>query len=266
MAQVATEHVLAALTPIWHKRPETASRVRGRIEAVLTAAKVKGLRDGQNPAAWKSHLDQLLPGRGKFAPTEHHPALPYSGIPDFFPLLQVAEGTSARALEFLILTCTRTGEALGATWQEVNLEGRLWTIPRERMKAGREHRVPLSAPAVALLRKMAAIRQGELVFRGRDGKAALSNMSLLMTLRRLGRTDLTSHGFRSTFRDWAAEQTSFPSELAEMALAHVVGDRVEAAYRRGDMLEKRRALAEAWGAYCTEPPAGAVPKKAGELN
>jgi integrase len=259
IADVSTDHVLGALRPIWQAKPETASRLRGRIEAVLTAATVKGVRAGENPARWRGHLAELLPARSKVAPVEHHAALPFADLPAFFLRLQAADGLGARALELAILTAARTGEVLGATWAEMDLDAALWTIPPVRMKARRGHRVPLSGVAVVLLRKLATIRQGEHVFAGQREAKPLSNMVLLMTLRRMKRADLTAHGFRSTFRDWAAETTSFPSEVVEMALAHAVGDAVEAAYRRGDLFEKRRALMEAWAIHCTGPAAGVVP-------
>jgi integrase len=255
VAEVTTDDVLGVLRPIWQAKPETAVRVRGRIESVLTAATVKGLRTGENPARWRGHLAELLPARSKVAPVEHHAALPFTELPAFFLRLQAADGLGARALELAILTAARTGEVLGAIWGEIDLDAALWTIPAARMKARREHRVPLSAPAVALLRKLATLREGEHVFTGQRAGKALSNMALLMTLRRMKRGDLTAHGFRSTFRDWAAETTGFPSEVVEMALAHAVGDKVEAAYRRGDLFEKRRELMEAWGTYCMKAPA-----------
>jgi integrase len=253
---ITTDHVLGVPQPIWEAKPETASRLRGRIESILIAATVKGLRPpGQNPAAWKGHLDQLFASRMKIAPIEHHPALPYAELPAFFLRLQAADGMGARALELAILTAGRTGEILGATWLEIDLEAEapVWIIPAVRMKARREHRVPLSPPAVTLLRRLATLREGDFVFAGRREKTALSNMAMLMCLRRLDREDLTAHGFRSTFRDWAAETTGFPSEVVEMALAHAVGDKVEAAYRRGDLFQKRRELMEAWSTYCTMP-------------
>jgi integrase len=253
VAEVATSHVIAALEPIWTAKPETASRLRGRIEAVLTAATVKGLRSGDNPARWRGHLAELLPARSKVAPVEHHAALPFADLPTFFLRLQAADGMAARALELAILTAGRTNEVLGATWAELNLDAALWTIPAARMKARREHRVPLSVPALALLRKLQTNKQGAHVFAGQKQGKPLSNMALLMTLRRMKRADLTAHGFRSTFRDWAAESTGHPSEVVEMALAHAVGDKVEAAYRRGDLFEKRRKLMNDWGGYCTGP-------------
>ena len=252
VAEVSTADVLTALEPIWQAKPETATRLRGRIESVLTAATVKGLRTADNPARWRGHLAELLPARSKVAPVEHHAALPFAELPAFFLRLQAADGLGARALELAILTAGRTNEVLGATWAEIDLDAGLWTIPAARMKARREHRVPLSAPAVALLRKLHTVKKGAHVFAGqREGKP-LSNMALLMTLRRMKRGDLTAHGFRSTFRDWAAESTGHPSEVVEMALAHAVGDKVEAAYRRGDLFEKRRKLMDDWGAFCAE--------------
>lgn len=243
--------VMKAVEPIWTTKPETASRVRGRIESVLDWATARGFRTGENPARWRGHLENLLPARSKVRRVEHHAALPYLEIGAFMVELRQREGMAARALEFAILTAARTGEAIGARWSEIDLDKALWTIPGERMKAGREHRVPLSAPALAIL--AALPREGEFVF---GGERPLSQMALLMTLRRMKRTDLTAHGFRSTFRDWAAERTGFPAEVAEMALAHVVGDKVEAAYRRGDLFEKRRQLAEAWAKFCAMPAAG----------
>ena len=257
---MTTDNVLNVLRPIWHTKAETAVRLRGRIESVLTAATVKGLRLGENPARWRGHLAELLPARNKVAPVEHHAALPFAELPAFFLRLQAADGLGARALELAILTAGRTGEVLGAPWAEIDLDAALWTIPAPRMKAKREHRVPLSAPAVTLLRKLAAIRESEFVFAGQRISQTLSNMALLMALRRMKRSDLTAHGFRSTFRDWAAETTPFPSEVVEMALAHAVGDKVEAAYRRGDLFKKRRELMEAWGCYCTGQEAVAAVK------
>jgi integrase len=250
VAAVDTALVTQALEPIWAVKTETAGRVRGRIESVLDWASARGYRTGENPARWRGHLENLLPQRSKVRRVKHHAALPYSEIAAFLVKLRQSDGLSARALEFAILTASRTGEVLGATWEEIDLEAKLWTVPPERMKGDREHRVPLSVPCVALLTALAKTSTGTFVFPGgRPGKS-LSNMALLMQLRRMERTDLTAHGFRSTFRDWVAEETTFPAELAEMALAHVVADKVEAAYRRGDMFEKRRGLMDAWGMYC----------------
>lgn len=254
VAAVDTSLVMKVLEPMWTAKPETANRLRGRIEAVLDWAKVRGYRAGENPARWRGHLDKLLPARSKVRKIEHHAALPYAGIPAFMATLAKQDGVAARALEFAILTAARTGEVLGARWGEINLAEKLWTIPAVRMKGGREHRVPLSTAAIEILQGVLKIAgNGEpdaYVFPGANKGKPLSNMALTMTLRRMDRDDLTVHGFRSTFRDWAAERTSYPSEVAEMALAHAVGDKTEAAYRRGDMFERRRALAVDWASYC----------------
>ncbi len=244
--------VMRAVEPIWNTKSETASRVRGRIESVLDWATARGYRQGDNPARWRGHLENLLPKRSKVARVEHHAALPYPEIAGFMVGLRQHEGGAARALEFLILTAARTSEVIGAKWGEFNLAERLWTVPGERMKSGKEHRVPLSDAALAILGPPG--EPDQYVFPGGKAGSPLSNMALLMTLRRMGHADLTAHGFRSTFRDWAAERTAFPSEVAEMALAHVVGDKVEAAYRRGDLFDKRRQLADAWARFCTAPP------------
>jgi integrase len=248
--------VMKVLEPIWSTKPETASRVRGRIERVLDWAKVRGFRQGENPARWRGHLDALLPARGKVRKVTHHAALPYDQIGAFMAALRTREAVAARALEFMILTAARTGEVLGARRDEIDFQAKMWVVPPHRMKSGREHRVPLSRDAVALLKKVRGSAEG-LVFPGERRGKPLSNMAMLMVLRRMGRTDLTAHGFRSTFRDWAAECTSFPREVAEAALAHVVGDKVEAAYRRGDLFEKRRRLMDAWATYCFNEKRGA---------
>ena len=256
MQAIDTGLVLKVLEPIWTKKPETAGRVRGRIEAVLDWAKVRGYRAGENPARWKGHLDHLLPARGKVRRVEHHAALPYGELPGFLVALREQEGVAARALESTILTAARTGETMFARWTELDLLDNTWTIPAGRMKAGREHRVPLSACALAILEEMQAHRHGDggFVFPGgREGKP-LSNMAFLMLLRRMKRDDLTAHGFRATFKTWASERTSFPNEIVEAALAHVVGSKVEQAYRRGDMFEKRRRLMQQWATFCTTPP------------
>jgi integrase len=247
---VDTALVMRALDPIWTVKPETASRVRGRIESVLDWAKARGFRQGENPARWRGHLDKMLPKKTKVRRVAHHPALPYPQIGEFMDELRRQEGAAACALEFAILTAARTGEVIGAQWSEIELGERLWTIPAERMKAGREHRVPLSDAALAILAKMAATRQNDHVFPGGRASRPISNPAMLMLLRRMGRDDLTIHGFRSSFRDWAAERTGFPAEVADMALAHVVGDKVEAAYRRGDLFQKRRQLMDAWARHC----------------
>jgi integrase len=243
--------VMKVLEPIWTTKPETASRLRGRIESILDWARVRGLCTGENPARWRGHLDHLLPARHKVRQIRHHAALPYLEIGVFMSELRTRDGSAARALEFAILTAARTNEVLGAKWDEIDAERKVWIIPASRMKAGREHRVPLSDSAMAIIDQMRVVRQNEYVFAG-DRRAALSNMALLMTLRRMNRTDLTAHGFRSTFRTWAAECTSFPREVVEAALAHVNGDKVEAAYQRGDMFEKRLRLMNAWADYCTK--------------
>jgi integrase len=210
----------------------------------------RGYRQGENPARWRGHLENLLPKKSKVRRVEHHAALPYTEIAEFMAELREQEGVTALALELTILTAARTGEVLGARWDEVNPDGCLWIVPAERMKAGREHRVPLSDAAMKIIEKMAAIRLSDYIFPGQRTSRPLSQMAMLMLLRRMGRGDLTAHGFRSTFSDWCAEQTNFPSEVREMALAHTVGDKVEAAYRRGDLFGKRRELAEAWARFC----------------
>jgi integrase len=253
--------VMKAIESIWTTKPETASRVRGRIESVLDWATVRGFRQGENPARWKGHLDHLLPAptkakraaRKENRRSEHHPSLPYVELPAFVIQLRAQDGFSARALEFTILTAARTGEVIGAKWEEFNFAERVWTVPAPRMKSGREHRVPLSDAALAILQQMSAIRSGEYIFPGLRAGKPLSNMAMMMILRRIGRGDLTVHGFRATFRTWAAERTAFPREIAEMALGHVVGDAVERAYQRGDLFAKRRQLAETWARFCAAP-------------
>jgi len=244
--------VMKVLSPIWNEKPETASRLRGRVEAVLDWAKTSGYRQGENPARWKGHLDNLLPRRSKVRAVKHHPALPYAEISVFVAALQGRDGIAARALEFTILTATRTSEVLGARWDEIDLQQRLWTVPAERMKASKEHRVPLSAAAIALLKTLASAPEGPLLFPAADG-AELSENAMLALLERMRHGHITVHGFRSTFKDWATEKTNFPNIVSEMALAHTIDDRVEAAYRRGELLEKRRKLMEAWAAYCATP-------------
>jgi integrase len=255
---VGTEHVLAALEPIWRTKPETATRVRGRIEAVLDYARAREWRSGENPARWRGHLANLLPARGKVAPVEHHAALPWAEIGDFLPALRAQAGVAAKALEFAILTAARTGEALGARWGEIDLAAKVWTVPAERMKAHREHRVPLSEAALAVLTEMANLRTVDnaeaFVFPGAQPGRPLSIMAMTMTLRRMKRGDLTVHGFRSTFRDWCGEATGTPREVAEAALAHAVADKTEAAYARGDLFAKRVRLMNQWARFCALPP------------
>jgi integrase len=248
--------VMKVLEPIWSKKPETASRLRGRIEAILDWAKVRGLRTGENPARWRGHLDHLLPARSKVRRVKHHAALPYLQISKYLEELRAQKGVAAKTLEFLILTAARTGEVIGARWDEIDLQEKIWTIPASRMKAGREHRVPLTEAALAVLSLMQSVRQNEYVFPG-DRQARLSNMALLMVLRRMKRRDITAHGFRSTFRTWAAERTHFAREVVETALAHVVGNKVESAYQRGDLFDKRRRLMDAWAAFCARKPGAA---------
>jgi len=250
LPSVDTGLVMKAIEPIWTKKPETASRVRGRIESILDYATVRGWRTGENPARWRGHLEALLPKKTKVRAVEHHAALPYTDIAAFLADLRRQDGIAARALEFAILTAARTGEVLGARWDEIDFGNRLWTIPANRMKAGKEHRLPLSDAALAIVEKMSEQRAGDYVFRGAAAGRPLSNMAFLMLLRRMKRDNFTAHGFRSTFSDWCAECTAFPAEVREMALAHAVGDKVEAAYRRGDLFEKRRQLAEAWAKFC----------------
>ncbi len=250
VSAIDTALVTKAIEPIWSTKPETAGRVRGRIESVLDWAKARGYRDGENPARWRGHLDKLLPDRKKISRVEHHAALPYSEMAAFMEALRGRDGIGARALEFAILTAGRTGEVLGARWSEV--DGDVWTMPAERMKAGRAHRVPLAKRTLEILQAMP--REGEFVFPGGRAGKSLSNMALLETLRRMERGDLTAHGFRSTFRDWAAERTGYPREVAEMALAHAVGNAVEAAYRRGDLFEKRRRLMNDWATFGAQIP------------
>jgi integrase len=253
VAEIDTGLVVKVLAPIWTTKTETATRLRGRIESILGWATVLGHRHGDNPARWKGHLDNLLANINKNERTQHHAALPWREIGAFMAQLRGQAGIGARAVEFAILTACRSGEVRLVTWAEIDLGAAQWTIPAGRMKAGREHRVPLSKEAVTLLQNMP--RMGDLVFPGRDMGKPLSDMSLTAVLRRMDRGDITVHGFRSTFRDWAAESTNFPREVCEHALAHSLPDKVEAAYRRGDLLEKRILLMQAWASYCDTLPA-----------
>jgi integrase len=264
--EITTEDVLAILQPLWTRVPETAKRLRGRIENVLDAAKAKGKRQGENPARWRGHLDQLLPKRQKLT-RGHHAALPYDEASGFMAELMARHGVTARALEFTILTVCRTSEVLGATWPEIDLEKGIWVIPEIRMKAAKEHRVPLSGRALEILRgqygEALNVPKGQdksptgYVFPGPKPEQPLSTMAMAMLLRRM-RPGYTVHGFRSAFRDWASESTGFSHEVCEMALAHVITNKVEAAYRRGDLFEKRRKLMEAWARYCTVPKTNKV--------
>jgi integrase len=244
--------VLKAVQPIWEDKTETASRVRGRIESVLDFAKVSGWRDGENPAAWVGNLEHALPAPGTFAGVKHHAALPFADLLDFVAQLREREGIAAKALEFLILTATRTGEVIGARWSEIDLIAKLWTIPAARMKAKKEHRVPLSGAALEILKTLP--READFVFPGGHKGSAISNMAMAELLKRMGRLNITVHGFRSTFRDWAAERTTHANHIVEMALAHVIDDKVEAAYRRGDLITKRARLMADWAKYCMTKP------------
>lgn len=257
VASIDVGLVLKALEPIWNIKTETASRVRGRIESVLDWATARKYRTGENPARWRGHLDHLLPARRDVAKVKHHAALPYADVGSFVATIREMEGVTARALEFAILTAARTNEVVKARWQEVDLDARMWVIPAGRMKAGREHRVPLSDRAIEILVSLPREKGSDFVFIGDKHGKPISNMAMLMMLRRMKRDDLTVHGFRSTFRDWAAEQTMYPNEMVEMALAHAVSDKTEAAYRRGDMLEKRRCLMHDWSVFCGLPALGA---------
>lgn len=248
--------VLKSLEPIWKTKNETASRLRGRIEVIIDWATARGYRTGDNPARWKGHLENLLAKPSKIRRVKHQAALPYDQISEFMAEIKVQEGVAPLAMQFTILTACRTSEAIGATWDEIDLEKKLWIVPANRIKAGREHRVPLSDAVLKILTTLQSMSQGKptkWVFMGARNTTPLSNMAMLQLLKRMNRQDITVHGFRSTFRDWAAEQTNFPREVAEMALAHAVGDKVEAAYRRGDMFEKRRQLMAAWAKYCEMP-------------
>jgi integrase len=247
VATVDTAAVMRVLQPIWSAKPETAGRVRGRIEAVLDRAAVLGNRGADNPARWRGHLDKLLPARRNIRRVRHHAAMPYRELPAFLTELRSQPATSARALEFAILIAARTGEVLGARWAEIDLDSALWTVPAERMKGHRTHRVPLCPAAVVLLGALPS--EGDYVFSGARRGRPLSQMAMAMLLRRMGRADVTVHGFRSSFRDWAAEVAHAPREVAEAALAHAIGSEVEAAYQRGDMLERRRSLMEAWSRF-----------------
>jgi integrase len=247
--KIETTEVMAVLKPIWLKVPETAYRLRGRIERVIDFAKVKGWRSGENPARWRGHLDKLLPKRPKLV-RGHHAAMRFDDVPAFMAELRDRKATAALALEFAILTAARSGEVLGAGWPEIDFDKAVWTVPAVRMKAGREHRVPLSPPALAVLKPLHEARRGEAIFCGYDPDKPLSGMAMTMMLRRMKREYITVHGFRSAFRDWTAECTDVSNEVCEAALAHVINNKAEAAYRRGDLFEKRRKLMDEWGAYC----------------
>ena len=250
VADIETAHVLAVLKPIWNTKTETATRVRTRLEAVLSYAEAKNWRTGGNPARWRGHLSAILPSPQKLKDRKHHSALPYGELPQFMSILSNTDGMGARALEMTILTATRTKESLGAKWSEIDLDNRVWTIPKERMKAGVEHRVPLSDQAIKVVTKMADNKMSDYVFPNRTSGQPMSNAGMSSVLKRLERTDITVHGFRSTFRDYVAEKTNTPERTAEAALAHKLKDTSEAAYQRGDLIEKREILMQTWANYC----------------
>jgi integrase len=251
---VEQAHILRVLEPIWLTKNETASRLRGRIESILDWSRVQGYRTGENPARWRGHLEMVMPKPSKVQIVEHHPALPFDELAAFMELLQKQEGMGARALEFAILTAARSGTVRSAKWDEVDFDESVWTAPAEHMKGvkgkKREHRVPLCDQAIAILKSIPESERTGLIFSNTKG-AKLSDMTLTAVLKRMGRSDITAHGFRSTFRDWCSEKTSYPRDVAEMALAHTIGDKVEAAYRRGDLFEKRRRMMKEWGRFAT---------------
>jgi integrase len=248
VGEIDTAVVLKVLQPIWNAKTETASRLRGRLEAVLDWAKARGYRTGENAAAWRGHLEALLPSRAKVTPIVHHEALPYAKIGAFMAQLRGLSTIDARALEFTILTAARSGEVLGAQWSEIDLQTKVWTIPGARMKSGREQKVPLSNAVMGLLKALPGSREGA-VFPGRKAGQSINRTRLLGVLRQIN-TSVTVHGFRSAFCDWAGDRTAFARDVIEAALAHAIGDKTEAAYRRGDALEKRRKLMEAWASFC----------------
>lgn len=252
ISSVDTKMVLEVIEPIWSSKTETASRVRGRIEAILDWAKVRGYREGENPARWKGHLEHILPAKGNVTPVEHHASMPYREIPDFWQSLVKQEGVGAKALQLCILTATRSGEIIGAKRNEFDLANKVWCIPANRMKAGFEHRIPLPGAAVTLLESLPGMASGDVVFEGHVGGKAISNMTMNAVLKRMN-LFVTPHGFRSTFRTWAAEMTVFQHEVCEAALAHTVSNKVVAAYQRGDMFAKRGELMAAWAEFVTGP-------------
>jgi integrase len=261
-AAIETADILKVLRPIWAKKPETATRLRGRLEMILSYATAHRWREGQNPAIWRGHLALMLPPRGKIAPVVHHAAIDWHRAPAFMAALRAREGMGARALEFAILTAARSGEVRCAQWSEINFDRAEWIIPAERMKAGQPHRVPLSEAALAILHEMTALKDGAgLVFISQRNGVPMSDMTLTAVLRRMGNGNVTAHGFRSTFRDWAAESTHHPNHVVEQALAHAIGSAVEAACRRGDLITKRRALMDEWAAYLARSPANVLRPK-----
>jgi integrase len=265
VADVNTAHVMTVLEPIWRSKPETASRLRGRIESVLDYAKARGWRTAENAARWRGHVENMLPKRTKVRAVVHHAALPWRWIGAFMAELQQQDGIAALAIQFVILTASRTSEVINARWSEFDMQSGVWTVPATRMKAGREHRVPLSTYAKTVLSAVAPIshtaKNDGFVFPGIRAGKPLSGMAMLMLLRRMERGDLTVHGFRSTFRDWTAEATGYAREVAEAALAHTLGDKVEAAYLRGDLMEKRTRLMTDWAIFCAriESPSEVMP-------
>jgi integrase len=252
ISHLTTEDALRVLKPLWQTRPETASRLRGRCERVWDFAKARGHCSGENPFRWRGHLDKLLPKRPRLT-RGHHKAMPFVDVPAFVGGLRALQGAAPRALEFAILTAARTGEVLGARWDEIDMRAKVWAVPAERMKAGKEHRVPLSDPAMAIVDELHKARVSAFVFPGFKRGCPLSNMALSAVLRR-AKVDVTVHGFRSSFRDWAGDSTAFARDVVEAALAHAIENKTEAAYRRSDALEKRRRLMEAWAAFCASAP------------
>ena len=252
VSSIDTALVLKCIKPLWVDKTETASRTRGRIERILDWATAHGHRTGDNPARWKGCIGEALPAPDKVSRVEHHPALPYAELGTFMSDLRGRDSTSARCLEFLILTAARTGEAIGAQWSEIDLQAKVWTVPGERMKGGKEHRVPLSDRALEILAHQMKRAESAYVFAGQR-QAGLSDAALTAMLRVLGRSGVTVHGFRATLKTWASEQTNFQNEIIEMALAHTIGTRVEQAYRRDTAIEKRRKLLDAWAAFCSKP-------------
>ena len=259
VSDVDTALVLKVMEPMWKVKPETADRVRARLENILDSAKARGYRQGENPARWRGHLDKLLPKKSKIARVRHHPALPYVDIPTFMAELRAREGISAQALEFMILTAARTGAVVGATWSEIDMEARVWTVPASRMgakiKGDELRRVPLSDRAISILRALPQEEGNPHCFIGGKAGKPMSNMAMLELMRGMG-LDYVPHGFRSTFKDWCSETTNYPGEVSEAALWHVVADRVEAAYRRGELFEKRKRLMAEWARYCAKTPTG----------
>ncbi|MBE0508103.1 MAG: site-specific integrase, partial [Marinospirillum sp.] len=253
--EISTQDVISVLQPIWTTKNETAKRLQGRIENILDYAAAHNYRDSVNPARWRGHLDKLLPRPSKIQKVRHHPAMPYTEIHEFWSDLEANDCTSSRALQLLILTATRTSEVLNATWAEFDLDNKIWIIPESRMKAGREHRIPLSSPALQILQTRPRVVDNPYVFPGAKQSKPLSNMALLALMRGMGygkgnqKAEYVPHGFRSTFRDWSGEVSSYPRDVAEMALAHTIENKVEAAYRRGDLFEKRRQMMQDWADF-----------------